>query len=203
MSDLTNVIMNQKEIIRTTLNNLGKLFYRRNYIKTDKLDEQIIDEVIQNNMHNFELDGKKLSINFINTQLKNISSGSSLDDYLSKELDYHKFIITKSFNKKVYKQIKENYRNSEIFSFHRFLEDIIEKDFIPKHHLLNEKEKTELQQTFNLNELSKIYDTDMMARYYGAKLNDVFRITRPSLTSGTGICYRIVIPGNLDYLFIK
>ena len=42
MSDLTNVIMNQKEIIRTTLNNLGKLFYRRNYIKTDKLDEQII-----------------------------------------------------------------------------------------------------------------------------------------------------------------
>ena len=59
MSDLTNVIMNQKEIIRTTLNNLGKLFYRRNYIKTDKLDEQIIDEVIQNNMHNFELDGKK------------------------------------------------------------------------------------------------------------------------------------------------
>ncbi len=203
MSDLTNVIMNQKEIIQISLENLAKMFHRRKYIKNDNFDDKIIDEIIKNNMHNFELDGKKLSINFINTDLKNISSGSALDDYLSKNLNYHKVIISKSFNKKVYKQIMDNYKNSEIFSFHVFLEDIIQKDFIPEHQLLNEEQKKELGSTFNLNDLSKIYDTDMMVRYYGAKINDVFRIIRPSLTSGNSICYRIVIPGNLDNLFIK
>lgn len=37
-----------------------------------------------------------------------------------------------------------------------------------------------------------------MARYYGAKLNDVFRIIRPNINSGTSIYYRLVIPGSMD-----
>ena len=41
----------------------------------------------------------------------------------------------------------------------------------------------------------------MMARYYNAKVGDIFRIIRPSLTSGLSIFYRRVQTGNLDILF--
>ena len=52
--------------------------------------------------------------------------------------------------------------------------------------------------SFGLNELGRIYSTDIMTRYYGAKHNDVFRIIRPNINSGTSVYYRLVIPGNLD-----
>ena len=41
----------------------------------------------------------------------------------------------------------------------------------------------------------------MMARYFGAKPNDIFRIERSNITSGKGIDYRLVIPGKLDFIF--
>ena len=40
--------------------------------------------------------GSKAPDNLIETHLKNISSGSSLDDYLSKDLDYIKTIFPKT-----------------------------------------------------------------------------------------------------------
>lgn len=53
-------------------------------------------------------------------------------------------------------------------------------------------------ESFALAELPRIYSTDMMARYYGAKINDVFRVIRPNLNSGTSIMYRVVVLGNMD-----
>ncbi len=38
-----------------------------------------------------------------------------------------------------------------------------------------------------------------MARYYGAKLNDVFRIIRPNISCGTAIYYRLVITGTMEF----
>jgi DNA-directed RNA polymerase subunit H (RpoH/RPB5) len=63
---------------------------------------------------------------------------------------------------------------------------------------LIEGEREELLKSFALKELGRIHSTDMMARYYGAKINDVFRIERPNINSGISIYYRVVIPGNLE-----
>ena len=41
----------------------------------------------------------------------------------------------------------------------------------------------------------------MMSRYYGAKVNDIFRIKRYNLNSGISVVYRRVVEGNLDILF--
>ena len=95
----------------------------------------------------------------------------------------------------------DNYPNSEIFFQHEFMEDIPSKDIIPKHELLNVTDRDELLQRFDIRNLKKIFDIDMMSRYYNAKVNDVFRITRYNNTSGHGVDYRVVIPGKLDILF--
>ena len=70
------------------------------------------------------------------------------------------------------------------------LEDIPSKIFIPKHEILVGDEKKEILDKFSENELARIFLTDMMSRYYGANVGDIFKITRPSFTAGKNIFYR-------------
>ena len=88
--------------------------------------------------------------------------------------------------------------NAEIFNIADFMEDIPNKIYIPEHNIITQDEKQELLDTFSSKELGKIYSTDIMARYYGGKLNDIFRIKRPNISSGYSIYYRVVVPGSLE-----
>jgi len=198
MSDLSNVELNMKEVVNMVIKNLGLMFYRRNYMKSKSFTDKIVEHLISDKTHTFELDNIKYNINIINQDVKNISGGSPIDDYLNKNVDIHKFLIVKNFTKKTYSQIIKDYKNAEIFTIYEFLEDIPSKEIIPQHILLNSDEKNELLDSFGLNELGRIYSTDIMARYYGTKMNDVFRIIRPNINSGTSVYYRLVVPGNLD-----
>jgi DNA-directed RNA polymerase subunit H (RpoH/RPB5) len=198
MSELSNVELNIKEIINIIAKNMALMFHRRNYMKSTTFSDKIIENLINDKVYSFEIDGKKYNINIINQDIKNISNGSPVDDYLSKHLDQYKFLIVKSFSKKTYTQIIKDYKNVEIFTIFEFLEDIPAKEFIPEHILLNSNDKKELLESFGLNELGRIYSTDIMARHFGAKLNDVFRIIRPNINSGTSVYYRLVIPGSMD-----
>ena len=202
MPELPNIELNNKEILNTILTNLSKLFVRRGYTDIDmdtfQLDKNIFTDINDNKIATFTLGDKKISINILNQEIKNISNKSPIDDYLSKNIDYHKFLIVREFAKKTYKQVTTNYINSEIFKYNEFLEDIPSKMFIPSHTIMRGAEKEELLNTFSIKELGRIYSTDMMARYYGAVINDVFRIKRPTITSGFSIYYRVVIPGSLD-----
>ena len=107
----------------------------------------------------------------------------------------------KKFSKKVFKQAHENYPNSEVFFLHEFMEDIPSKDFIPQHSILNSTDKDELLQHINIKNLKRIFSTDMMSRYFNAKVGDVFKIRRLNVTSGHGVDYRVVVPGKIDMLF--
>ncbi len=198
MSDLSNVELNMKEVVNIVIKNLGLMFYRRNYMKSKSFSDKIVENLVSDKMHTFELDNIKYNINIINQDVKNISGGSPIDDYLNKSVDINKFLIVKNFSKKTYSQIIKDYKNVEIFTIYEFLEDIPSKEIIPQHILLNSDEKKELLESFGLNELGRIYSTDIMARYYGTKTNDVFRIIRPNINSGTSVYYRLVVPGNLD-----
>lgn len=189
---------NTKELFNILINNAEKMLQRRNLIT--KLTDKQKEEIIQNKIIYID-EPKKISLNFIDNILTNISSGSNIDDYCSKKIEYHKFIFITSFNKKVFKQIKTNYKNVEIFFKHEFYEDIPSKDIIPEHILLNDQEKEELLKSFKITELSKIYNTEMMSRYYGAKVNDIFKIKRYNINSGISTAYRVVVKGSSDILF--
>jgi DNA-directed RNA polymerase subunit H (RpoH/RPB5) len=198
MSELSNVELNMKEIISIIAKNIGLMFYRRNYMKLKALPEKVVETLISDKMCSFEIEGKKYNINIMNQDIKNISNGSPIDDYLNKHIDQNKFLIVKSFSKKTFTQVNKDYKSAELFNIYELLEDIPAKEFIPEHILLNNEDKKELLASFGLNELGRIYSTDIMARYFGAKLNDVFRIIRPNINSGTSIYYRYVIPGSMD-----
>lgn len=199
MDELTNVIKNKKEQLKDIVKNISKMFIKRGYI-TEPLDDETVEKTIQNNV--IYIDELNLSINIIDSIVKNISSGSTLDEYLSNKINYKKIIIIKEFSKKVYKQINSVYSNAEIFFMSEFLDDITDKDFIPEHILLNSEEKEEILKLFSYEELSKIHDTDIMARYHGAKVDDIFKIVRININSGFSTVYRTVIRGSLDNLFL-
>ena len=202
MDDLTYIELNETESISKLIENIFKFFVERKYISNEtEINDSLRKELLENKSLELKLNDKKYSIQIILSNLKNIPNGSSLDDYLSKHLDTKKFIFVKDFNKKVYNLISDKYVNSQIFFFHEFMEFLPGKDFIPKHILLNANEKEELIKTYNLKQLSKIHDTDIMCRYYGGKKSDVFRILRPHINSGFSVHYRVVIPGDQDILF--
>ena len=81
------------------------------------------------------------------------------------------------------------------------IHDLCSKHFIPEHKILNDEDKSELLKRFKLNEFSRIFNYDVMARYYNAKVNDIFKILRPNITSGYSVFYRVVVNGKIDNLF--
>jgi DNA-directed RNA polymerase subunit H (RpoH/RPB5) len=198
-----NIEYNSKEIIIEVYTNILKMLKRRKLIdNVEDTFNKISEDINQKPVIEIELNNNtKCSVNYINAKLSSIAQGTPLDDYLSNNTSVHKIVIIKEPAKKVHKQIISEYKNAEMFMEHHMMEDIPSKIFIPEHQLLNEDEKKELLSKFTENELSIILDTDMMARYYNAKVGDIFRIIRPTITSGTSIFYRRVSHGSLDLIY--
>lgn len=199
---LNNVLMNNNEKIKESMKNLLKLFQRRGYFNTsneDKIDK-MTNDIKMNSKTNLTNNDIKISIYYKDIDLKNISSGSEVDEFLSKNTDFIKFVILKEFSKKVYKQVNE-YKNSYVFHIFEMLEDIPSKNIVPEHQLLSESDKEELKKVFDISLFPKINNTDMMSRYYGAKVGDIFRIKRLNLNSGISTYYRRVIKdSNISFL---
>jgi len=205
-----NVEYNNKEVTHVVLENLLKMLERRKLIESwstqlekfkDINDKTIFEVPIITNENESKSKNNKVSINLITAKLSSIVQGSPLDDYLSNNIDVHKFVIFRDAAKKVVKQIVNEYKNAEFFFESEMMEDIPSKVFIPEHQLLNKEEKEEVLSKFSETELSKIWLTDMMSRYYGAKIGDIFRIIRPSFTAGKNVFYRRVCNGLWDVLF--
>lgn len=198
-----NVEYNNKEINQIVVENICKMLERRNLIKSwsdeyKKLGEDVGTKSI---LKIVLTDKTECGIYLVSAKLTSIVQGTPLDDYLSNNIDIHKIIVAREVAKKVVKQIVGEYKNAEFFFESDMLEDIPGKIFIPKHQLMGEDEKTELLEKFAEHELGRILITDMMARYYGAKIGDIFRIVRPSFTAGKNVYYRRVVNGSWDILF--
>ena len=209
---LTNVEFSTKELNSIVLKNLLVLFERRNYIKDHKkvlstITNSIITNTILNVKGDVENGSKEKTTNNIYqiyisaSKLNSISQGSQVDEFLKNDINNKKFLILTEQSKKVFKQSREQYPNTEVFSEGELLEDIPSKDIIPIHHLLTTEEKNELLKHFNQKNFKKIFEYDIMSRYYGASPGDIFRIERYNTTSGKGIDYRTVVAGKYDIIF--
>ncbi|RLI78134.1 DNA-directed RNA polymerase subunit H [Archaeoglobales archaeon] len=66
---------------------------------------------------------------------------------------------------------------------------------VPKHEVLNKEEAEELLRSLGVKkeQLPKIKATDPIAKEIGAKVGDIVKITRESLTAGKSVAYRLVI----------
>jgi len=198
-----SVEYNSREINQIVIENILKMLERRGTIKSWEDEIKKISSADFQNKSNFELDKYKIGIYLVNAKLTTIVQGHPLDVYLSNNIDIHKIIIAKDVAKKVVKQIVNDYKNAEFFFESEMLEDIPSKIFMPKHEIIVGDERKEILEKFSENELARIFLTDMMSRYYGATVGDIFKITRPSFTAGKNIFYRRVINSTWDILFEK
>lgn len=198
-----NVEYNNKEINQIVMENVLKMLERRTLINSWETEyKKLGDDVASKTIHTIQIKDKtNVGIYLVNAKLTSIVQGTPLDDYLSNNIDVHKIIIAREVAKKVVKQIVGEYKNAEFFFESEMLEDIPSKIFIPEHQIINDEERTELLSKFSEAELARILLTDMMSRYYGAKIGDIFRITRPSFTAGKNVFYRRVVNGSWDVLF--
>ena len=96
---------------------------------------------------------------------------------------------------KIIKQYKIKYE-IQIFLKHELLIDKINHVLVPKHVLINDEEEIKLiLEKFKLpsiNKLPFILKTDPIVKYYNAKVGNIFKIIRNSITSGEYITYRCV-----------
>lgn len=202
-----NVEYSTKELNKIVIENVLNMLSRRKLLKSPaeamkKLGDDFLNKpIFEVALDNKTVIGSVVSINLVNAKLSSIVQKTPLDDYLSNNVDVHKIIICKDVAKKVVKQIVSEYKNAEFFFESEMLEDIPSKVFMPEHQLLQEDEKKELFDKYAEAELARMFVTDMMARYYSAKVGDVFRIIRPSFTAGKNVFYRRVVNGSWDILF--
>jgi DNA-directed RNA polymerase subunit H (RpoH/RPB5) len=198
-----NVEYSTKELNKIVIENILNMLSRRKLLKspTDAL-KKLGEDFLNKNIFEVTLDDKTvMSINLVNAKLSSIVQKTPLDDYLSNNVDVHKIIVCKDVAKKVVKQIVTEYKNAEFFFESEMLEDIPSKLFMPEHQLLVEDERKELFEKYSEAELARMFVSDMMARYYNAKIGDIFRIIRPSFTAGKNVFYRRVVNGSWDILF--
>lgn len=201
--NLTNVNYTIKEINQIIIINLLKMLERRRVISDIKtIYESMKEDIAPNKSISIKLDnGNNCFVYIVNGKVTSITQNSPIDEFLSNNTNIQKFVIITDPSKKTFKQVMDNYPNSECFFQREFMEDIAGKDICSEHNLLNSEEKDELLQNINIKNFSKIYSTDVMSRYYNAKVGDIFRVHRVNVTSGKGVDYRVVINGSLDILF--
>ena len=195
--DLTSVNYTIKEINQIIVNNLLRLLERRQLISDAKnIYEKIKEDISPNKSIKIKLDNGNNCLAYIaNGKVTSITQNSPIDEFLSNNTNLLKFVIINEPSKKTFKQIMENYPNSEPFFQREFMEDIPSKDIVSQHDLLTSEEKDELLQRINIKNLSKIFTTDVMSRYYNAKVGDIFRVHRINI--------RVTIFFYKDLLYIQ
>lgn len=204
MENIKNVELNKKEKNRIILENIVKMLIRRNKLKDTNLTTKVDDVVSgfddkMKTIFKSDVDNSKIGIIFAPEGMSTIKKAINFEEFLVKNENLYKIVIIKDINKKVLKQILQ-FKQTEVWWEDELLEDIISKTIIPKHIVLTEKEREIFLQNYKMKELSTIFSTDIMARYYKMKINDVVRIVRPSNTSGNSIFYRLVRQGPLDLM---
>jgi DNA-directed RNA polymerases I, II, and III subunit RPABC1 len=94
---------------------------------------------------------------------------------------------------KAIEESKKSY-DLEVFYMKELLFNVTHHEYVPKHILLTDEEKEEVLRERKVSESKarKILITDPVARYYGGKRGQMFRIIRESETAGKSVDYRVV-----------
>lgn len=201
---LINIEINTKEKKNIILLNVIKMLTNRDLLENNKIEEnhnKIIKQSDDNDI--FKIHSNKIKkdifIKFIYIKLTTIRKLPIVDDFFLTAKNGNKIVIVENINIKAYKQFLE-YPNTEVFWEDELMINLVDSNLIPKHIVLSEEEKEECMNTYQIKKrnLSRIFITDPVARYYNMKINDIVRIERYSINSGINISYRIIVDGTIS-----
>jgi DNA-directed RNA polymerase subunit H (RpoH/RPB5) len=196
-----NLEYDQTEKTQIILKNICKMLNDRKLVINSNDLYNNIKNISENLEIGINYEQKSYAIKIIYNSITTIKDSNDIDKFLDKYSKYHKFIVITSVSKKAYKQFND-YPQTEVFQEIELMVNVLEHDLQPKFRLLTKQEVDEYFDTFQnkKREMPRILDSDSVARYFGAKIGNIFEIVRPSITSGESVSYRIVVQGNLNFL---
>ena len=193
----TNLNINKEDQFKIIIKNLLTMIYNRGLISQEDIN---VDKNIKNFKNTYLqinlLNKKKLFVYFYDTKISSIKKLENIDQILEDNENMYIFIIQKIQNK-IWEILAEN--NKEVFSIDDLLISVIDHNLQPKFELLKDKELEDFKLLYKIDlpNIPKILKFDPISRYYNAKVGDIFRITRFSITSGISPTYRLVKNGPL------
>ena len=201
--ELFSVHKTDEEIRDTVLINIVKMLTNRAWLKSEEFESNIkklTSQTQDTTQFNVKLQPphKTLIIKLYGQKISTVSKTLTNNDFFLHKRDHPKMLIVKTITGKARQALKKIHPNIEVFKETNLLIDLITFSLIPKHELLTGDQLAELKTYYkdtDLKRFPRIYDTDPVALYYRAKRGQIFRIHRPSLTSGLSIFYRIVVSG--------
>lgn len=140
---------------------------------------------------------KSILIKIINQKITGVSKSSLVGEFLFSNRDTPKIVVVQSVTSKAREQIYQDFNYSEIFLEKELLINIVDHVSVPKHQLLNSEETKNLLEEYSVKkkEIPRIFVSDPIARYFNAKIGQIFRITRPSETAVESPYHRLVVKG--------
>lgn len=145
---------------------------------------------------------RKVYVKFINT-MKNNNSSQELVKLYKFIYDSNRFtnnddiifVVFDKLGEEVY-NIEEKYSNVTVFDYKKFLINIVEHMYVPKHVKIHKDEHNLLKTKLmikDLEQLPLLSKSDAISRYYNYRIGDVIRIERPSNGNMKHIIYRYVV----------
>ena len=145
---------------------------------------------------------KKIMVKFIVNQKLRINNLTNLvEDIITTQLAENDTLIIITHDKitnEIFDEFLETIYQKhnifiQIFWIETLMVDITKHKLVPNHLIIQTEEKEALLEKYNLvsfSQLPIIMKNDPVAKYYGGKRGDVFKINRPSETAGEYITYR-------------
>jgi len=204
MSSLShnNFEMTEVERHSNALKTITNMLIARRWISDDfethyQTLKGTVDQIIDTTSIIYE--NKKIAIKFYDIKLNSLKNDREIDTFMSKFSDYHKILIVSDISPKTEKQIIE-IKNFEVFRIMEIIRDISKHHLVPKHILLSEEDTIKFTDEYKLKKLDmgRIYIDDPMARYLYAQKDNIIQIIRPSIYSGYGTNYRLVVSGSIN-----
>lgn len=184
--------------MNSQLPNPRKVIYNMLIARNYNVSENFIDDIDEKFLTSKVDDpDNKLYVFFPNTTTK--VGVSTIRNYVKDMQDnqvIRAIIVVKdaitAFAKQVF--VDANPLIIECFKENELYIDKLNHVLVPKHELIDEESKKELLKNYKIKEwqLPKILSSDPIARYFGAKKGQVFKITRHSENSNEYIYYRLV-----------
>lgn len=144
----------------------------------------------------------KILIKFIVNQKLRINNLTNLvEDIITTQLSENDTLIIITHDK-ITNEIFDEYLETiyqkhnifiQLFWIETLMVNITHHKLVPNHSIVSNEEKEQLLQKYNLvshSQLPIIMKNDPVAKYYGGKRGDVFKIIRPSETAGEYVTYR-------------
>lgn len=186
----------QRDIVLT---NITKMLQERKLINPSNLDAYVANvisslkddntcDIIVSENITYKI------ILLVDQKISTVTKTSLIGDYLYKNPDLHKIIIVGEITPRARQTVQTNFPLIEIFLKKEMMFNIVEHMYVPKHILLSNDETGQILKEYGMQkrEMPRILLSDPISRYYHAKIGQIFRIIRPSETSGYSVYYRIV-----------